>query len=245
MLDLYFAPTPNGWKITIMLEECALPYRLHLVNLRAGEQFSEAFLDLSPNNRIPALRDEEAPGAPLSLFESGAILLYLARKSGRFLPLEERAYYQLLQWLFWQVGGLGPMAGQLGHFLNYAPAGNDYSVTRYRNEYDRLLGVMEQRLRESSFLAGEEYTIADMAAWPWLLPYKRYQQDLDKFPQLRRWFDTIKQRPAVRRAVDIGKEDYLAAGPMDDEARRILFAQDSSFLPAGRESPRRNKPRQP
>ena len=233
-LDLYFAPTPNGWKTTIMLEECNLPYRLFMVNLAAGEQFSEEFLAISPNSRIPALVDNGAAEGPLSLFESGAILLYLAEKTGLFMPRDAGKRHVVMQWLFWQVGNLGPMAGQLSHFLNYAPQASDgenYALNRYRCEYDRLLGVLNYRLQEHEYLAGE-YSIADMCSWPWLLPYKHYGQDLRSFPAVRRWFDAIKMRPAVRTAVDIGKKDYLKSREMvlNEKTRKILFNRTSASL---------------
>ncbi|MGI9286787.1 MAG: glutathione S-transferase family protein [Pseudomonadales bacterium] len=235
MIDLYFAPTPNGWKITIMLEECGLAHKIVPLDIGSGEQFSEQFLAISPNNRMPAIVDNEHADGPLAIFESGAILIYLANKSGQFLPSpESREYYDVMQWLFWQMAGLGPMAGQVSHFVNYAPeASNEYARTRYRNEYDRLLGVMDQRLRDREFLAGD-YTIADMAAFPWILPYKRYEQDLDKFTHLRRWFDTVKERPAVRRGVDVGKDWRPTTDKgIDDKTRAVLFNQTSESLRGG------------
>ncbi|MEJ2132782.1 MAG: glutathione S-transferase N-terminal domain-containing protein [Gammaproteobacteria bacterium] len=229
MIDLYFAATPNGWKITIMLEETGLPYNVVPVNLGRGDQFKPEFLKISPNNRMPAIIDHEPTmgGGPLSIFESGAILIYLARKSGQFLPKNERAELDVLQWLFWQVGGLGAMAGQLSHFVNYAPGGpegHDYSHTRYKNEYDRLVSVMERDLREKEYLAGE-YSIADMAAWPWVVPYKRFQEDIDAYPNVRRWFDAIKTRPAVQRGMNVGRDEARRQGPMTEEARKIMFGQ--------------------
>ncbi len=229
MIELYFAPTPNGWKVSIMLEECGLPYTLMPVDLGAGDQFTPEFMSISPNSRMPAIVDRSDEGNPVSLFESGAILLYLARKTGLFLPPDERGFYEVMQWLFWQVGGLGPMAGQASHFVNYMPDSNDYSRQRYLNEYDRLLGVMNRRLADREFLTGD-YSIADIASFPWLLPYKRYGQEIDKFPHLRRWFDSIKVRAAVRRGVDAGKEFRSQPGQMSDRARKVLFGQ-TSVLP--------------
>ena len=234
MLDLYFAPTPNGWKITIMLEETGLPYVVRPVNLGAGEQFKPDFLQISPNNRMPAIVDHDAPGGPLSIFESGAILLYLAERTGRFMPTALHARFDVLQWLFWQVGGLGPMAGQLSHFVNYAPGGptqNVYAHTRYKNEYDRLFAVMQRSLDQRAYLGGDDYSIADMATWPWIVPYKRFEQDLDGYPSVRRWFDAIKQRPAVRRAMAVRKQAQRPPGePMSDEARRMMFGQTGKSI---------------
>ena len=209
MIDLYYSPTPNGWKISIMLEECNFPYKVIPVNLGKGDQFKPDFLSVSPNNRIPAIVDHEGfKGNKVSIFESGAILMYLGEKAGKFLPKDPVKRVKVLEWLFWQVGGLGPMAGQVSHFLNYAPnfpGDHSYSEKRYKNEYDRLLGVMDFVLNEKDFLAGE-YSIADIASFPWITAYKRYEVDLDKFPNVRRWFDNIKNRPAVRKGIDVGKE---------------------------------------
>ena len=228
MLDLYFAPTPNGWKVTIMLEECGLPYNVIPLNIGAGEQFDDDFLAISPNARMPAIVDPEGEDGPISIFESGAILIYLAEKSGQFMPQDQPGFYRVCQWLFWQMANLGPMAGQASHFINYAPDGNDYSKTRYLNEYDRLLGVMNFQLGKHSYLAGEHYSVADMASFPWILPYKRYGFDLTVFPNLKRWFDELKQRPLLRKGVDIGKEWRPQAGP-DDKIRDILFNQTSAI----------------
>ncbi len=228
MIDLYFAPTPNGWKITIMLEECGLPYHLIPLNIAAGEQFEDNFLAISPNARMPAIVDPEGEDGAVHLFESAAILIYLAEKSQQFMPQDQAGFYSVTQWLFWQMANLGPMAGQLSHFINYAPEGNDYSKTRYRNEYDRLLGVMNFQLGKNTYLAGEFYSIADMACFPWLLPYKHYGFDLAAFPHLRRWFDQLKQRPQLRKGVDIGKDWRPAASP-DNDSRAILFNQTSAI----------------
>ena len=209
MIDLYYAPTPNGWKITIMLEECSLPYRIIPVNLGKGDQFKPEFLTISPNNRMPAIVDDDGPqGKEISVFESGAILLYLGEKTGKFLPTNPVERIKVLEWLFWQVGGLGPMAGQVSHFVNYAPnfpGDHSYSEKRYKNEYDRLLGVMNNILSEREYLAGD-YSVADMASFPWVTAYKRYEVDLNKFIEVRRWFDTMKNKPAVRKGMDVGKD---------------------------------------
>lgn len=228
MIDLYYWPTPNGWKISIMLEECGLPYTVKPVNIARGEQFAPDFLAVSPNNRIPAIVDHDGPdGKPIAIFESGAILQYLAEKSGWLLPPDVRGRYRVLQWLNWQVGGFGPAAGQLSHFVNYAPEVMDYPLKRYRNEYDRLLGVLERRLADRQYIAGD-YSIADIAVWPWLVPYKRFGQSLDAYPGVRRWHQAMKSRPAVQRGVDVGKE-LRTTVPLDDAARNRLFGQTGSL----------------
>lgn len=201
MIDLYYWPTPNGHKISIFLEEAGLPYRLHGVNIGQGEQFAPDFLRISPNNRIPAIVDP-APadgGEPVSVFESGAILVYLAEKTGRFLPTELRARNEVMQWLFWQVGGLGPMAGQNHHFGSFAPEKIPYAIERYVRETARLYGVLDRRLADRPFVAGE-YSIADMACYPWVVSHPRQQQRLEDFPNLHRWFQAIAERPAVKQA---------------------------------------------
>ncbi len=225
MIELYYWPTPNGWKISIMLEECGLPYEVKTVNIGKGEQFEPAFLAISPNNRMPAIVDT-APadgGAPISVFESGAILQYLGRKTGKFYPQDERGRVETEQWLFWQMGGLGPMAGQAHHFRQYAPEKIEYGINRYTNEVNRLYGVMNKRLADRPFLAGD-YSIADMAAWPWVVPYKNQGQDLADFPNLKRWFEAIEARPAVQKGFAVGKE---LRKPITDneEAKKILFGQ--------------------
>lgn len=225
MIELYYWPTPNGWKITIMLEETGLPYEVKPVNIGRGEQFQPAFLAISPNNRMPAIVDT-APndgGAPVSVFESGAILQYLGRKTGQFYPSAERERVEVEQWLFWQMGGLGPMAGQAHHFRQYAPEKIDYGINRYTNEVNRLYGVMNKRLADREFLAGA-YSIADMAAWPWVVPYKNQGQDLEDFPHLKRWFDTIQARPAVQKGFAVGKELRRNLND-DEEAKKVLFGQ--------------------
>jgi GST-like protein len=230
MIDLYYWPTPNGHKITIFLEETGLPYRLVPVNIGRGEQFQPAFLAIAPNNRMPAIVDHVPAdgGAPVALFESGAILLYLAEKAGRFIPADLRGRAEVLQWLFWQMGGLGPMAGQTHHFLHYAPTRIEYAAERYVKETSRLYAVLDKRLADRSFIAGD-YSIADMASYPWIVPHKRQDQDLDAFPNLRRWFDSIRARPAVERAYEKGKA--ISSQPVvDDEAKRFLFGQSAATV---------------
>ena len=233
MIDLYYAPTPNGWKITIMLEECSLPYRIIPVNLGKGDQFKPEFLAISPNNRMPVIVDDDGPkGEKISVFESGAILLYLGEKTGKFLPSLQIDRMKVLEWLFWQVGGLGPMAGQVSHFVNYAPnfpGDHSYSEKRYKNEYDRLLGVMNNILTEREYLAGD-YSVADMASFPWVTAYKRYEVDLNKFKEVRRWFDTLKNRPAVRKGMDVGKDERTFAQKPTKESLKMMFQQDSDSI---------------
>ena len=231
MIDLYYAPTPNGWKITIMLEECSMPYKVIPVNLGKGDQFKPDFLKISPNNRMPVIVDNSSSD-PISVFESGAILMYLAEKSGRFFGENERERVRVLEWLFWQIGGLGPMAGQVSHFVNYAPnfpGDHSYSEKRYKNEYDRLLGVMNNVLESREYLAGN-YSIADMASFPWVTAYKRYEVDLDSFSNVRRWFDDIKNRPAVRRGIDVGKEARSFGKKQTKESLDMMFNQTSSSI---------------
>jgi len=225
MIDLYYWPTPNGHKISIMLEECGLTYQVKAVNIGAGDQFAPEFLAISPNNRIPAIVDSDTG---ISVFEGGAILVYLAEKTGRFLPTDTAQRFDVLQWLFWQAGGLGPMAGQLSHFVNYVQENVPYAHQRYANEYDRLLAVMDVRLRNRAFLAGE-YSIADMASFPWVLPYRRLGNDLDNFPNLRRWFDTLKERPAVQRGVNLGK-DWRRDEARNETARALMFDQNAETV---------------
>jgi GST-like protein len=225
MIDLHYWPTPNGWKVSIMLEETGLPYRMIPVNIGRGEQFQPEFLAISPNNRMPAIVDD-APlggGAPLSVFESGAILLYLAEKSGQFLPADLRGRYEVTQWLMWQMGGLGPMAGQAHHFRQYAPEKIQYGIDRYTKEVNRLYGVMNKRLADRPYLAGD-YSIADMAAWPWVVPFKNQGQDLADFPHLQRWFEAVGARPGVQRGFAVGQE-LRSTAPMDEEAKKVLFGQ--------------------
>ncbi|APR86909.1 Glutathione S-transferase [Minicystis rosea] len=230
MIDLHYWPTPNGWKITIMLEETGLPYRVVPVNIGRGEQFKPEFLALSPNNRMPAIVDHDPPGggAPIGIFESGAILLYLGDKTGQFLPRDLRGRTETTQWLMWQMGGLGPMAGQAHHFRQYAPEKIPYGIDRYTKEVNRLHGVMNRRLADRAFLAGD-YSIADMAAYPWVVPHKNQGQDLEELPNLKRWFETMAARPAVARGLAVGKE-LRSSAPMDDEAKKILFGQTAKSI---------------
>jgi len=231
MIDFHYWPTPNGWKVAIMLEECGFAYRMIPVDIGKGEQFAPEFLAISPNNRMPAIVDHDAPDGPMPVFESGAILIHLAEKAGRFLPTDRRGRKEAHEWLFWQVGNLGPMAGQLSHFVNYAEGEHDYSHRRYANEYDRCLGVLERRLADRAFILGD-YSIADMAAWPWILIAKPLGQDLDGFPNVSRWRQAIKERPAVRRGVDLGK-DLRRKAPPDAAERRVLFNQTSRSAGGG------------
>ena len=223
-IELYYWPTPNGWKITIMLEELGVPYEVKYVNIGKGEQFEPSFLKIAPNNRMPAIVDPEGPdGKPISIFESGAILQYLGRKFGKFYPADERAKVEVEQWLFWQMGGLGPMAGQAHHFRQYALEKLPYAIDRYTNEVNRLYGVMNKRLADREFLAGD-YSIADMASIGWTKSYKNQGQDLEDFPHLKRWFVAILARPAVERALGVGQErrNNLAD---DKDAQKVLFGQ--------------------
>ena len=233
MIDLYYWTTPNGHKITIFLEEAGLPYRVVPVNIGKGEQFAADFLKISPNNRIPAIVDQ-APadgGAPIALFESGAILLYLADKSGRFIAPDLRGRAETLQWLFWQMGGLGPMAGQNHHFTQYAPEKVPYAIERYTKETARLYAVLNKRLADREFVAGA-YSIADMACYPWIVPHARQGQNLDDFPHLKRWFEAIRERPATRRAYALG-EKTNPAPVITDAEKKILFGQDASIVKPG------------
>jgi len=222
-IDVYYWPTPNGWKVTILLEELGAPYNVIPINIGKGEQFKPEFLKISPNNRMPAIVDHEplGGGGPLSIFESGAILEYLAEKHGKFLPKDTRGKYEVLQWLYWQMGGLGPMSGQCNHFRHYAADKIAYGINRYTDEVNRLYGVMNTRLADREYLAGD-YSIADMASWPWLVPYERMGQDLNEFPHLKRWFDTMKARPGVERGYAVGRE---LRQEMSEEAKKILFGQ--------------------
>ena len=225
MIELHSWPTPNGMKISVMLEEAGIEHSVHPVSIRAGEQFKPEFLAISPNNRIPAIIDTEPTGGgePISLFESGAIMLYLAEKTGKFIPTDSRGRAEVLQWLFWQMGGLGPMLGQNGHFNIYAPEKIPYAIDRYIAESTRLYGVMDKRLADREFLAGD-YSIADMACYPWIVPHETHKQDLNKHPHLKRWFETIAARPAVVKAY--AEKDALYPvdnTPMTDEQKRLLF----------------------
>jgi GST-like protein len=232
MIDFYYWPTPNGWKVAIMLEECGLEYRTVPVNIGKGDQFKPEFLAISPNNRMPAIVDHDDPDGPLPVFESGAILLHLAERTGRFLPNSRRGRKEALEWLFWQVGNLGPMAGQLSHFVNYAKSvqegDHQYAHKRYAGEYNRCLGVLERRLEGRHYIL-DDYSIADMISWPWVLIAKPLGQSLDEFPNVSRWRDLIKDRPAVQRGVDLGKE-LRRIGQHSEESRKILFGQTAQSL---------------
>jgi GST-like protein len=223
MIDLYYWPTPNGWKISIALEELELPYNVVFVNIGRGEQFKPEFLAISPNNRIPAIVDHDPPdaGQPVSIFESGAILIYLAEKTGKLMPNELRVRKEVLEWVMWQMANLGPMLGQAHHFRMYAPEKISYAVNRYTDETNRLYGVLDRKLEGREYIVGD-YSIADIACWPWIVPYAMQGQDLGEFPNVQRWFDTMKARPAVKKGFELGME---LRRTMDEEAKKILFGQ--------------------
>lgn len=227
MIDVYTWPTPNGHKVHIMLEECGLPYRVHPVNIRTGEQFKPEFLAISPNNKIPAILDGEGPdGRPIALMESGAILIYLAGKTGRFLPASTSDKYEMLQWVMFQMGGVGPMMGQANHFLsNAAPEPKEYPVKRYTSEVKRLHGVMDRHLASRAYFTGAEYTVADIAIWPWLRASERVGIQWAEFPNLKRWFDGIAARPAVQRGIQVLAEHVTPPGQYDEKAREVLFGK--------------------
>ena len=232
MIDLYYWPTPNGWKISIALEEMELPYRTLPVNIGRGEQFEPEFLAISPNNRMPAIVDHEPEGGsePVSVFESGAILLYLADKSGLFLPRDLRGRVEVTEWLLWQMGGLGPMLGQNHHFRIYASESHQYAVDRYTKETNRLYGVLDKRLEGREYICGD-YSIADMACWPWIVPHERQGQSLNDFPHVNRWYEKMKTRPGVRRGFDVLKE--VRGAKMDDQAKSLLFGQTAAGVQHG------------
>ncbi len=222
MIDVYSTATPNGHKVHIMLEECGLPYRVHHVDIGAGDQFKPEFLAISPNNKIPAIVDADGPdGKPISLFESGAILIYLASKAGKFLGTSDREKFTVLQWLMFQMGGIGPMLGQAHHFRIYAPEKIEYAINRYTNEARRLYGVLDKQLAQHAYLAGDAYTIADIATFPWTRSWKNQGVELEQFPAVQRWFDEISARPAVQRGVKVLAD--LRKPLTDDKARDILF----------------------
>jgi GST-like protein len=227
-INLYYWPTPNGWKVAIALEEMELPYKVHTVNIGKGEQFEPKFLEISPNNRMPAIVDPDGPdGRPISIFESGAILQYLARKTGKFGGPTERDRIAVDQWLMWQMGGVGPMAGQAHHFLKYAPSmdpPNDlpYAKKRYRNEVARLYGVLNRQLEKNEYVAGDFFSIADMAIWPWASGWERQEQKIDDKPHFARWLDLVGSRPAVKRGRSL-REDLRSNLQTDREAQKILF----------------------
>jgi GSH-dependent disulfide-bond oxidoreductase len=230
MIDLYYWTTPNGHKITIFLEETGVPHKIVPVNISQGDQFKPEFLSISPNNRIPAIVDHEPKdgGRPIMVFESGAILLYLAEKTGKFMRTDLRRKAEVIEWLFWQMGGLGPMAGQNHHFSQYAPTKIPYAIDRYVNETNRLYGVLNKRLADREFVASE-YSIADMATYPWIVPHERQGQKLDDFPHLKRWFENIKARPAVVRAYAKAKE-INTQPTVTEESKRILFGQTATAV---------------
>jgi len=222
LIDAYIWPTGNGKKITIMLEECGLEYRAIPVNINKGDQFKPEFEALSPNNKMPAIVDHDGPGGPVRLFESGAILQYLGEKTGKLLPADTHGKYQVLQWVYWQIGGLGPMAGQAHHFLRYAPEKIEYPMRRFREEVARLYTVMDKQLAKHDYLAGE-YSIADIACWPWVFRYDWQGQDLNDFQHVKRWFETVGARPAVKKGASVGQEWINSAQQMTDEDRKRLF----------------------
>ncbi|GFZ92007.1 glutathione binding-like protein [Dyella caseinilytica] len=230
MIDLYFAATPNGLKARLFMEEAQLPYRLITVSLSKGEQFKPEFLAISPNNKIPAIVDHEPAGGgePIMMFESGAIMLYLAEKTGRLIPADARGRAEVLQWLFWQMAGLGPMAGQIGHFNIYAPEKVPYAIDRYTRETSRLYGVLNQQLADRVFIAGD-FSIADIACYPWIVPHEAHGQELQAFPHLKRWFETMAARPATLRVYQDVENVYAPKQPaLSEEERRVLFGQSAS-----------------
>ena len=232
MIDLYYWTTPNGHKITMFLEESGLEYAIKPINIGKGEQFTPEFLRIAPNNRIPAIVDQ-APadgGAPVPIFESGAILLYLADKIGQFIPNSLRGRAEALQWLFWQVGGLGPMAGQNHHFSAGAPEQIPYAIDRYVRETGRLYGVLNKRLADREFIVGDQYSIADMASYPWIVPYAKQGQTLEDFPHLKRWFEAIQARPATRRAYALAEEIKKNAPPVTAEDNKLLYGQSAATI---------------
>jgi GSH-dependent disulfide-bond oxidoreductase len=231
MIDLYYWTTPNGHKITMFLEEAGVPYKVHPINIGKGDQFKPEFLAIAPNNRIPAMIDNEPAdkGAPISLFESGAMLLYLADKTQKFIPQDLRGRNDCIQWLFWQMAGLGPMLGQNHHFTQYAPEPIPYAIDRYVKETSRLYAVLDKRLADREFLA-KTYSVADMACYPWTLGYERQRQKLEDYPHVKRWIESIKARPATQRAYDIVKTVNPAQQPMTAEAKKLLFGQDAATV---------------
>jgi GST-like protein len=226
MIDLYYWPTPNGWKISIALEEMGLDYRVVPVNIGKGEQFEPDFLKISPNNRMPAIIDHDPAdgGEPISVFETGAILIYLAEKTGKFMPTDIRGRKEVIEWVMWQMGGLGPMLGQNGHFKFYAPEQIPYAQERYSTEALRLYDVLNTRLEGRDYICGD-YSIADMACWPWIITYKKQEIDLGEFPNIRAWYDRCKERPALRRGYVVGRDISKPTGKWSDEARKNLMAQ--------------------
>lgn len=229
MIDFYYAPTPNGWKVAIMLEECGLDYNTVLMRLGQGDQFKPEFLAISPNAKMPAIVDHDGPNGPISVFESGAILFYLAEKTGKFMPSDPAGRKETLEWLFWQVGNQGPLAGQLSHFVNYAPDGNDYSKKRYAGEYDRNLAVLERRLTDRDYILGADYSIADIIAFPWAFIAKPLGASFDNFPNVAAWRARIKERPAVVAAINLHKDDQNR-GRDNASNNKLLYNQTSDHL---------------
>ena len=241
MIDLHYWPTPNGKKVTILLEECGLPYRVVACNIAQGTQFSDAFLRIGPNNRMPALVDDDPPGGgePVSVFESGAMMMYVAEKAGRFWPQDVRGRYEVTQWLIWQMANQGPKFGELGHFLRLRDSQGDqsYAVQRFSDEANRLYGVMNNRLYDRRYLAGDEYTIADMVSYPWCVNWKNQGQDLEEFPYFKRWLEELAARPAVQRGMEVGSDlsvDYSKLTPEEMESiRKMLYNQRARPAPEG------------
>lgn len=227
MIDFYYAPTPNGWKVAIMLEECDLKYETHLIKLNLGEQFSDEFMRINPNAKMPAIVDNVAGAQPVSVFESGAILFYLAEKTGRYMPTDAIGAKETLEWLFWQVGNQGPLAGQLSHFVNYAPDGQDYARKRYKGEYERNLAVLENRLDDRAYILGD-YSIADMISFPWVFIAKSLGVSLDEFPNVLAWRARIKARPAVIEAINLYKQTKQSSQKAEDNS--LLFNQNATHL---------------
>lgn len=238
MIDLYYFPTPNTWKVSMMLEECGLEYNYIPVNIIVGQQFEPWFLKISPNNRVPAIVDHDVKGPdgePMALFESGAILVYLAEKTGKFLPTETFERAQVMQWLMWQMGGIGPMGGQAVHFNTSAPEGEEYGSNRYANEVARLWDVLDDQLDGREFIANNKYSIADMACWGWITLHELQRQDLNDTPNLKRWFEAIGERPATKRAYELGREIAATQDQTTDEAKKILYGQTREKMRALRE----------
>ncbi len=228
MIDAYLWPTGNGKKVSIMLEECQIPYRAIAVNINKGDQFTPEFLAMNPNHKMPVIVDHDAEGGPITIFESGAILQYLAEKTGKFMPTDLHGKYQVLQWVYWQVGGLGPMAGQAHHFLRYCPEKFPYAMERFKNEVGRLYGVMDSQLAKHDYLAGSSYSIADIACYGWIFRYDWQGQDINDYPHLQRWFDTLTQRPGVIKGSAVGSEWLEQSPPMTDEDKNRLFGFDAN-----------------
>ena len=241
MIDLYYFPTPNTWKVSMMLEECGLEYNYIPVNIMIGQQFEPWFLKVSPNNRVPAIVDHDLKGPdgePMSLFESGAILIYLAEKTGKFLPTDTYKRAKAMEWLMWQMGGLGPMGGQANHFNGYAPEGNEYGQTRYTNEVARLWDVLDDQLEGHEFIVNDEYSIVDMACWGWITLHELQRQNLDDTPNLKRWFEAVGKRPATERAYALGKDIAATPGQISDEAKKLLYGQTRENMRALRQKMR-------